>query len=380
MIQNQIFGQDFFGVSVIKSASALLSLTLSSSSVNIGTNPIGTVTLSAPAPTGGQTITLASSNTGVATVPGTLFIPGGSTTGTFTITTVVITTSNSTTISASFGGITKPANLNVNIDTLTHTWAGNVVSAGGATPGSTTLVGANNFILALRSVGGSDITPLFKAVNLVVPDSLIAATVPIIAAYGNVPWTNHNFVAGDLSVAGLVGNGTNKYLDTGLVPATAMSSVNSGGLSVYLTNANTGTTNDFASAGSGAGYQLLSDYGGSAYFDCYTNGGSGRISGASPGKGFYSGNRTGAAAQVIYFANSTTAFETIASGTGSPGTLNLLIYNQSAFAESNGGTISGYTARQFSFFAMHEGLTLAQATALYNAVQAFRVAVGGGYV
>ena len=49
-----------------------------------------------------------------------------------------------------------------------------------------------------------------KSVNCVVPDSLYAASVPLINNYGNNPWTNNNFISRDLSVNGLAGNGSNK--------------------------------------------------------------------------------------------------------------------------------------------------------------------------
>src|SRR3989454_12245371 len=75
----------------------------------------GTVTLSAAAPTGGAVVTLLSSNTAVANVPaiGSVTVPAGSTSTTFSVTTVSVTASTSATISASFGGVTKTALLTV---------------------------------------------------------------------------------------------------------------------------------------------------------------------------------------------------------------------------------------------------------------------------
>lgn len=46
-------------------------------------------------------------------------------------------------------------------------------------------------------------------------DNLAAALCPIIYDIGTSVATNYNFVAGDLSNAGLIGNGTTKYLDLG---------------------------------------------------------------------------------------------------------------------------------------------------------------------
>jgi hypothetical protein len=38
------------------------------------------------------------------------------------------------------------------------------------------------------------------------------------------------------------------------------------------------------------------------------------------------------------------------------------------------------TVRRYSFFCISDGYTMAEAKALYTAVQALRVALGGGYV
>lgn len=66
----------------------------------------GTVTLSAPAPTGGATIALNSNPAGRVTIPSSIVIPAGSATGTFTLTGVAI---GSTTITASSPGYTSGA-------------------------------------------------------------------------------------------------------------------------------------------------------------------------------------------------------------------------------------------------------------------------------
>ena len=60
-----------------------------------------------PAPAGGATVSLSSSNVAVATVPATVNIPAGATSGSFTITTLAQTSSTSATISAAYHGLTK---------------------------------------------------------------------------------------------------------------------------------------------------------------------------------------------------------------------------------------------------------------------------------
>jgi len=95
-----------------------LSVTLTPTSVMGGTPATATVTLSGPAPAGGADVTLTSSYVSVATVPATINIPEGATSGTFTVTTLPQTYSTSTTISATYHGLTRSATLTV---TLTAT-------------------------------------------------------------------------------------------------------------------------------------------------------------------------------------------------------------------------------------------------------------------
>src|SRR3990172_9512937 len=93
---------------------ALVSLSLSPSSVVGGSGSTGTVTLSGPAPSGGAVVTLSSGNPSSATVPATVTVPGGSTTATFAVTTSVVTASTSVTVSASYAGATQSSPLTVN--------------------------------------------------------------------------------------------------------------------------------------------------------------------------------------------------------------------------------------------------------------------------
>jgi hypothetical protein len=89
------------------SAPALAALTLNRTTV-VGGNPvIGTVTLAAPAPSGGATVTLASSNSSAASVPATVVVASGATSGTFTVATATAKKSVSVTLSAVYGGVTK---------------------------------------------------------------------------------------------------------------------------------------------------------------------------------------------------------------------------------------------------------------------------------
>jgi hypothetical protein len=90
----------------------LQSMTISPTSVRGGTNATGTVFLSSPAPAGGISVTLATSNLSVASVPGVVNVPGGQTLANFTVTTFPVGTNTSVTITAFFD-TTVSANLTV---------------------------------------------------------------------------------------------------------------------------------------------------------------------------------------------------------------------------------------------------------------------------
>ena len=100
--------------SVGKCQNAIIaSLTLNSTSVNSGQNSTGTITLVNPAPSGGRIVNLTSSDTNIATVPATITIPDGQTSGTFTVSAAAVMNDTPVTISAAFQGETRTAVLNV---------------------------------------------------------------------------------------------------------------------------------------------------------------------------------------------------------------------------------------------------------------------------
>jgi hypothetical protein len=90
----------------------LQSMTIAPASVSGGTNATGTVFLSSPAPAGGISVTLSTSNAAAATVPGIVSVPGGQTSANFTVTTFAVANNTSVTITAFFDTTTS-ANLTV---------------------------------------------------------------------------------------------------------------------------------------------------------------------------------------------------------------------------------------------------------------------------
>lgn len=88
-------------------------VSLSPDSVTGGGSSTGTVTLTSGAPSGGQSVALASSNGAVASVPASVTVPPGATSTTFTVATTSVAQPSSVTISATAGGVSRSAVLTV---------------------------------------------------------------------------------------------------------------------------------------------------------------------------------------------------------------------------------------------------------------------------
>jgi hypothetical protein len=93
---------------------SLQALTLNPTSVTGGATSQGIVTLTSAAPVGGAVVTLTSSNTGVAVVPGSVSVAAGATSATFASTTSAVSASTAVTITASHDGLTRTATLTIN--------------------------------------------------------------------------------------------------------------------------------------------------------------------------------------------------------------------------------------------------------------------------
>ena len=99
---------------VTQAATGLSAVSLSPSGVAGGQPSVGTVTLDAPAPAGGVSVALSSSNTSVASVPATVNVAAGATSQTFSVTTQAVATSSAVNVSATYAGVTRTATLTVN--------------------------------------------------------------------------------------------------------------------------------------------------------------------------------------------------------------------------------------------------------------------------
>ena len=74
---------------------------------------VGTVRLTAAAPSTGATVTLSSSNTDVVRVPANVSIPAGSTSANFTVDVPTVETNTNVTVSGTYSGVTKTGTVTV---------------------------------------------------------------------------------------------------------------------------------------------------------------------------------------------------------------------------------------------------------------------------
>ena len=96
-------------------APSLSKLTLNRNTVRGGVSFLATVTLSAPAPGGGTTVAVTSSNPSLAVPPANVVVPAGATKATMTVTTLPTQRKTMVTISASYAGVTRSAKITITV-------------------------------------------------------------------------------------------------------------------------------------------------------------------------------------------------------------------------------------------------------------------------
>lgn len=274
-------------------------------------------------------------------------------------------------------------------DPVVTDWSNRVQANGGAVPSNNTLLALNTFVGTLKGAG---VWTKIATCNFYAPDSLIAAITPLVVGIGVDPWTNHNFVAGDLTVNGLIGDGSTKYLETGYNPNAGGSilTTTSNGIVAYIFTDNTnGVQSSMGAYGPGAGplFGLLTHYNvnQTLFADWSYNGGaSDSLTWASPvpATGYFSGQRTAINAASVYFANSTNAHAALVSTAIVMGT-SIVGHPVLAFADDQSVSAlppNDFSRKRESFHALTSGLSSADDSVLFSAVQALRTSLGGGFI
>lgn len=265
-----------------------------------------------------------------------------------------------------------------NISQAVIEWRKRALNAGSTHISMTTMKATDFLYKEMRKSG-----LLFKMKSVVgfCPCNLIAATTPLYYTHGNSPWTNVSFTDADLNVNGLKGDGSSKYLNTGLNPATMYTSDNSAGITFYVSEGNDLEQRDIGCDTAGSynpAMMAYAGYLGTSYWDCY-NFNTGRVSAAnSLYSGYMSFNRPAANLQTTHRFNSRLSHSLLTSGTGAPGARpNLVLF---CFAGNESGTPTSRSSKRFSFVAVHEGLTADESLTFSWIVQNYRVKLGGGFI
>lgn len=308
-------------------------------------------------------------------------VVSGATTTTLTLTGISTGDYGSYTLIATDAASASATSTACVVTDITSDWVTRVVAAGGATPSGATQTALTTFMNGLVT---DSIYTSMKGVCCFVPDSLIASITPLIKGTGISPWTNHSFVLGDLSLNGLKGNGSSKYLDTGILPNPTFASDNDGALTVYNYSASTSGIIDLGCEGSAFNVNSFHLYApwsdGNIYSDIY-GAGTGRIAVAYPAAtGFVSSNRTASNAHAVYKGSSNFPHSTLVTGSGVSDQTRSSTRSVYCFGSNANGTPAGFSNRRMSFAAVHGGLSSGQSANLFTRVHQMRKDLHGGYV
>ena len=131
-----------------------LAISMKPAKVTGGTPSLGTVTLNPPAPAGGATVTLVSSNPAIASVPATVGVPGGASTASFVVSTAGVSFTTPVTITATFNSTPQSAVLTVAPATMSQVASDSFNRSNAPTlgPNWTPLIGTSNNV-AIQVVG-----------------------------------------------------------------------------------------------------------------------------------------------------------------------------------------------------------------------------------
>ena len=273
--------------------------------------------------------------------------------------------------------------IGTSIETPIVDWVKTIQSVGGSTPSSNTIRACSSFYRQLRNNG---ILYKIKALNCFVPDSLIAATTPIISTVGNKVWTNNNFVAGDLTIAGLKGNSSSKYLNSGIGCSSIFSTGNMG-VTLYVPEnsagvghnygcaADTGYTNDCVGTFWVSGAGVFMD----SYNTTVTTGGRYTITQAANWTGLLSMNRTATNVFNAYWQKPG-AGVVLAQGPYSNSGGSVPSQNMYIFCSYNSSVASFFSGDRMSIVAFHDGMNSSEVTIFGSLLRTLRINLGGGYV
>lgn len=256
------------------------------------------------------------------------------------------------------------------IDADASDWASRVNRNGG-TVASSTVRAVSRLVRQTKAAG---IWPKLNRFSVFQGDQLAAALVPLKTGGGSATDANVNFVAADYSSAtGLTGDGSSKYLDTGLAPSVAMTT-SSGSLWFYAgTAAVPGAGNVMIGASGAAGVDptyLVDDAGttlrgaiASAYADAAVA--------TATSLGFVGVSVNGSRVQSFYRNGAQVGTQPTAAG-------NLAADSVYVFALNAAAVASSFSPENCRAYAIGQGLSASEALTFNTIMEAFQDEVGRG--
>lgn len=270
-------------------------------------------------------------------------------------------------------------------DTVTA-WINSVIANGGARPSQSSIKAMSDFMNAIAGLQSR-----IWQLNVIAPDSIIAMRTPLIHPYGNNPWVPKTVGAGfaeTLTVNGWRGSSVplnGIVYDTGVIASLVPSfSLSNGGLSIYCpdnppTAANIPLAGYIANSSQWAmgivPHTTLNDSRSAVW-----NGGQQATAGGATSGGFYSVNRLAANQVNLAWGNSLNVYAQVGTNPFANTTVPILSPLGVGGVWNGDSTAFSVCNQSISFFAAHDGFSLADSTILFNAVQALRVAFGGGFI
>ena len=250
----------------------------------------------------------------------------------------------------------------------TTDWQTRVIANGG-TVSAGTLSAVDTFIGTLKGAG---LWTKLLRLNLFAGDQLAAALVPLVVGAGNSVDTNVNFVSGDYSQAmGLSGDGSTKYLNTGLALNSA-----TGGLSAYVRATMAAQAGYLMGVSANAGADLYRmGKGAAGTFDMFWGQSFAATKSETSIGGFYHGIRRGGSDMKWYRAGAQEAASVAACTPAGLPTPALFI-----FARNNGSGVAGVfleSGLKVAGYAVDDGtMSVAQETTWNSAWQALQASLG----
>jgi hypothetical protein len=253
------------------------------------------------------------------------------------------------------------------VDPDAAAWAAAVTGNGGTYSGAT-LTAVSDFVVSAKASG---YWTKLNRINLFCGDQLAAALVPLKVGGGNATDTNVNFVGGDYTEAtGLTGNGTTKYLRTGLIPSVSLT-LDDTHLAIYNRASASAVSNQWGAGGPmifyapHTGASLISDQYNS------TTGRVGPTAAIGTPYGFLIASRNGAGEHTVY--RNAVSLGTNATSGGALPAIECYVFASNNFggpAAINDGARGGYS--------IGSGLSAADVTAYNTHMETFQDALARG--